>query len=130
RSPSADSSTDRCGICTGMPTPEITLLPLAFSYTKGSGGERPTEPAGFHSEGSFRSGVVEEDAESSPCGRLGVYIDLTPSLLCDSTHLPNEGPVVGLATEIAAFSAYPALDCQPPASSLSSSAFLRSLSSI
>ncbi|KAL6986906.1 hypothetical protein U1Q18_012671 [Sarracenia purpurea var. burkii] len=107
-------------MCTKMPTLEIALLPLAFSCTKVSGGERPTEPAGFQSEGSFRSGVVGEDAESSPCGRLGVDIDLTPSLLCDPTHLLNEGPVVGLATEIATFSAYPALICQPPASSLSS----------
>ncbi|KAL6999362.1 hypothetical protein U1Q18_000524 [Sarracenia purpurea var. burkii] len=109
-----------------MPTPEIALLPLAFSYAKGSGGERLTEPTGFQSEGSSRSGVVGEEAESSPYGWVGVVIDLSPFLLCNSTHLPNEGPVVDLATEIAAGSAYLALIYQSSASSLSSSALPRS----
>ncbi|KAL6953061.1 hypothetical protein U1Q18_050415 [Sarracenia purpurea var. burkii] len=126
RSSSTDSSTDRCDMCTRMPTPKIALLLLAFSYTKGSGEKRLTEPTGFQLEESSRSGVIGEEAESSPYGRLGVVIDLSPFLLCDSTHLLNEGPVVDLATEIAAGSAYLALIYQSPVSSLPSSALPRS----
>ncbi|KAL6972701.1 hypothetical protein U1Q18_026874 [Sarracenia purpurea var. burkii] len=116
-------------MCTRMPSPEIALPPLAFSYTKCSGGERLTESIGFQPEGSSRSGVIRKKAESSPYGRLGEVIDLYPFFLCNSAHLTNEGPIVGPATEIAAGSDYLALIYQSPASSLSSSAPLRSQTS-
>ncbi|KAL7000549.1 hypothetical protein U1Q18_001700, partial [Sarracenia purpurea var. burkii] len=109
RSSSTDSSTDRCSMCTRMPAPEIALPPLAFSYTKCSGGERLTEPTGFQSDGSSRSGVVGKEAESAPYGRLGAVIDLSPFFLCDSAHLTNKGPIKGPATEIAA--GFPRISC-------------------
>ncbi|KAL6962779.1 hypothetical protein U1Q18_037738, partial [Sarracenia purpurea var. burkii] len=77
-------------------------------------------------ERSSRSGVVGKEAESAPYGRLGAVIDLSPFFLCDSAHLTDEGPIMGSATEIATGSDYLALIYQSLASSLSSSAPLRS----
>ncbi|KAL6981298.1 hypothetical protein U1Q18_022928 [Sarracenia purpurea var. burkii] len=80
-----------------------------------------TEPPGLQPERNSRSGVVGEEAESSPYSRLGVVTGLLPFFLCDPTHLTNEDPIVDPTTKIATGSAYLALIYQSSASSLSSS---------
>ncbi|KAL6977163.1 hypothetical protein U1Q18_025957 [Sarracenia purpurea var. burkii] len=69
-------------------------------------------------ERNSRYGVVGEEPESSPYGRLGTATGPPPFFLRDPTPLRNEGPIVDPTAEITTGSACLVLIYQSPALSL------------